>query len=165
MGQNLRVIRSSPTFAAALRWVGDGPIYSCNERARTRLVEALDGLGYEVVELEGERIVSQESFADLFARAFGLPDGTGPEWETLAAVRPEQLGRGTAERVAIVWRRADHSAAFNLKCVVEAGAFILGWARSLERSEALPTREVVLFLCGQTRDFPHPPPGWTPEAR
>lgn len=148
----------------AMPWIGTGPIYACNERAAATLVEALGRLGWDVVELEGERIVNHESFVDVFRRAFAFPDGTGEDWTALAAVAPERLSRPLGDRVALVWRRADHSAHFSLKCVVEACAFLLGWGRTLERSDAVPTRRLDVFLLGQTRDFAQPPPGWRAEA-
>ncbi len=145
-------------------WIGSGPVYACNERAASTLVDSLVRLGFDVVELEGERIVNHESFVDLFARAFGFPPGGAGGWQSLAGVPPERLEKPPGERVALVWRRADHSAAFCLKCVVEACAFLLGWGRALERSDAAPTRRLDVFLLGQTRDFPQPEPGWTLET-
>ncbi|HWC32788.1 MAG TPA: hypothetical protein VG709_06640 [Actinomycetota bacterium] len=148
----------------AMPWIGSGPIYACNERSAGTLVEALRRLGFDVVELEGERIVNHESFTDLFTYAFGFPAASANGWQSLAEVPTERLTRPPGERVAIVWRRADHSATFCLKCVVEACAFLLGWGRALERSDAVPTRRLDVFLLGQTRDFAQPPPGWTLEG-
>ena len=154
----------APAPDEAIPWIGNGPVYACNERAAATLLDALRRLGFDVVELEGERIVSHESFVDLFTRAFGFPPDVDGGWQSLAQVRPDRLTRRPGERVAVVWRRADHSAAFCLKCVVEACAFLLGWARALERSDAVPTTRLDVFLLGQTRDFAQPPPGWALEA-
>jgi hypothetical protein len=57
--------------------------------------------------------------------------------------------------LSVIWHRADHSAFFNLKVVVEAAHMFWEW----DRERAGTDRQVELVLLGSTRDFPRPGPG------
>lgn len=135
----------------ALPWMGGGLVLTANQRAAEEVLRGLDTAGRRVVELEGERIVSRESFFAHLSEAVGLP--LGPDW---AAFRER---RGRAERLlgehaAVVWHRADHSAFFSLATVAEAVHELLAWREERRASGA----DLEVVLLGSTRDFPEPSP-------
>jgi hypothetical protein len=136
---------------AALGWTGPGPIRTAHQSAAGDLEASLAALGFHVLELEGERIVGPDSLFAEIARTLGLQDRPA-DWQAFARAR----GRADLpDLLAVLWNRADHSAFFNLKAVVEAATAHLEW--DLER--AADGRQVALFLLGQTRDYPRPGPG------
>jgi hypothetical protein len=127
-------------------WVG-----TAHERARSQLLQALRAGGFDVVELEGERIVNRESFLGEAARALGVEAPREPTWQAFAASL-EAAGRTLGPRTALVWRRADYSSFFSMPTVVEAVHALLEWRRDLGARGT----HLEVFLLGQTRDFPVP---------
>jgi hypothetical protein len=135
----------------ALGWTGPGLIRTAHQSAAAGLEASLAGLGFHVRELEGERVVSPESFMAEVARGLGLEDRP-PDWEAFARAR---RSADLPDPLAVMWNRADHSAFFNLKAVIEAATAFLAW----DRERAADGGQVALFLLGQTRDYPRPSPG------
>lgn len=151
MGHNRLAMAGRIDLDQALGWTGPGPVRTAHQSAAGDLEASLAALGFHVRELEGERIVNQESLFAEVSRALGLEDRPA-DWEAFAGARgsadlPEQL--------AVLWNRADHSAFFNLKTVIEAATAFLEW----DRDRAADGKQVALFLLGQTRDYPRPGPG------
>jgi hypothetical protein len=134
-------------------WLGRGPVRTASEEAAEELGNALGQLGFEVRALEGERVVSLESFFAEAQRGLGL-EGCGPDWDTFARCRSAKDDDLPA-LLAVIWHRADHSAFFNLKVVAEAAHAFWEW----DRERAGRDRQVEFFLLGSTRDFPRPGPG------
>ena len=132
----------------ALPWIGGSAVRSVRETAVGPLLAGLERLGFRVVRLEGERIVSAETFLGELAR--GLPLDERPE--TWADLRVSLEGAGLESRVALVWHRADYSAFFSLATVVAASHLLLGWRDALAERGT----ELELFLLGATRDFAAP---------
>jgi hypothetical protein len=151
VGQNRLVMTGRIDLGLALAWTGPGPVRTAHQSAAGGLEATLAGLGFHVRELEGERIVSPESLFAEVARALGL-EGRPAGWEDFADARRDA---DLPELLAVLWNRADHSAFFNLKTVIEAATAFLEW--DAERAGA--GRQVALFLLGQTRDYPRPGPG------
>jgi hypothetical protein len=148
VGQNPAVARIELDRAVA--WAGPGPVPTAHQAAGGELEASLAALGFHVRELEGERIVSAESFFAELYRALGL-EGCDPSWGGFARCR---AGAEFPDLLAVLWDRADHSAFFNLKVVVEAAHAFVEW----DRERAAEDRQVALFLLGQSRDFPRPGP-------
>jgi hypothetical protein len=134
----------------SIPWLGSGPVWTAGQASAGDLEAALGEAGFEVRQLEGERIVSLESFFAEAERVLGL-DGCGPDWASFARCRWAKEDDLPAV-LAVVWHRADHSAFFNLKVVVAAAHAFLEWDR--DRSEK--HRQAELFLLGSTRDYPGP---------
>jgi hypothetical protein len=134
----------------AVAWAGPGPVRTAHQAAGVEVEASLAALGFDLRELEGERIVSPESFFAELYRVLGLGD-CEPSWEGFARCRRRAE---IPDLLAVVWNRADHSAFFNLKAVAEAAHSFLEW----DRERAAEDRQVALFLLGQSRDFPRPGP-------
>ena len=129
-------------------WLAGKRVLSANQAAAARLRADLDRLGSGCRELEGERIVNDESFFDAIGRTFRLEEAFG--WDAVIealAGATDRLG----SREAVVWHRADASAFFSLRTVVEAVSTLLEAADRLA-----PGVRLDVILLGQTRDFPHP---------
>jgi hypothetical protein len=134
----------------AVAWAGPGPVRTAHQAAGGQLEASLAALGFELRELEGERIVSAESFFAELYRALRLGE-CDPSWDGFARCRRRAE---LPDLLAVVWNRADHSAFFNLKAVAEAAHEFVEW----DRERAAEGRQVALFLLGQSRDFPRPDP-------
>jgi hypothetical protein len=123
---------------------------AANQAAAGRLRDDLERLGYGIRELEGERIVSDESLFDALRRAFELPAEAPIDWgnvvERIVGAR-DDLG----EREAVLWNRADASGFFSLRTVVEGTAALMAARARLD-----PGIRLEVILLGQTRDFPQP---------
>jgi hypothetical protein len=134
----------------AVPWSGPGPVRTAHHSAAGELEASLAALGFHIRELEGERIVSPESFFAEVYRVLGL-GACDPSWEGFARCR---TAAELPTPLAVLWNRADHSAFFNLKVVAEAAHAFIVWDG--ERSG--DGGQVALFLLGQTRDYPRPGP-------
>lgn len=135
-----------------LPWLAGHLVAAANQAAVDRLRGDLQRLGYRCRELEGERIVSDESFFDAIRRAFELDGEAARDWDEV--VEGVVAGAGTlAPGEAVLWHRADASAHFSLRTVVEAVNALVE-----ARGRLLPAVRLEVVLLGATRDFPHPSP-------
>jgi hypothetical protein len=130
-----------------LPWLAGQTVLSAKQAAADRLRSDLDRLGYGYRELEGERIVNDESFFDAVGRAFGVEEAFG--WDAVVDALTGVADR-LGSREAVVWHRADASAFFSLRTVVEAVRALLEAAGRLE-----PGVRLDVILLGHTRDVPH----------
>lgn len=146
----MAAVSPSNALEEAMPWIGGNAVRPIRETAAGPLLSGLDRLGFRVVSLEGERIVSPETFFGELSRALPL-DRRPASWDelvsSLEAARPPLEGR-----VALVWHRADYSAFFSLATVVTASHLLLAWRDALAERGA----ELELFLLGATRDFSAP---------
>ena len=135
-----------------LPWLAGRRVAAANEAAADRVRGDLERLDYRCRELEGERIVSDESFFDAIRRAFELDGEAARDWDEV--VEGVVAGAGAvAPKEALLWHRADASAHFSLRTVVEAVNALIE-----ARGRLLPSVRLEVVLLGATRDFPHPPP-------
>ena len=135
-----------------LPWLVGETVLAANQAAAGILVRELRERGVSVIELEGERIVSDESFFDAVRRGFAPGSTPVEDWEGVTRL-VVQAGEELGPRVAVVWHRADASAHFSLRTVAEGVNALLAAAARVE-----PGARLELVLLGQTRDFPHPEP-------
>jgi hypothetical protein len=132
-------------------WLAGREVMAAGERAASTLRGQLERLGFSIRELEGERIVSDESLFDALQRAFGPEAAASVDgWEGLDRFL-DQAGARLDDRVAVLWHRADASAFFSLRTVVEGVRCLVEWRDALS-----PDKQVEVVLLGQTRDFPQP---------
>jgi hypothetical protein len=133
-----------------LPWM-HGVVNTAHLSTAPRLAEALGSLGFEVVRLEGERIVNDRSLFEQLFGVLGFPEDCPRDWEGFRSRAGEVAGR-LPEHSAILWLRADASAFFSLRTVAEAVHFLLGWGDALAETG----RQLEIVLLGQTRDYPQP---------
>jgi RNAse (barnase) inhibitor barstar len=80
-------------------------------------VADLEGLGFQVVRLDGTRITNRESFHSEVADVFKFPDYYGRNWDAF----DECFGElEMPSHLAVVWADADYLAAGDLKTFAEA---------------------------------------------
>jgi hypothetical protein len=146
----MAAVSPSNALEEAMPWIGGNAVRPVRETAAGALLSGLERLGFRVVRLEGERIVSPETFFGEMSRALPL-EGRPASWDelvaSLEAARPRLEGH-----VALVWHRADYSAFFSLATVVAASHLLLGWRDAVAKRGT----ELELFLLGATRDFAAP---------
>jgi hypothetical protein len=135
---------------AEIPWLAGRIVMAASEAAAPILRGDLERLRFSLRELEGERIVSDESFFDAVGRAFGGGSGSLDGWEGLDGYLQQATGR-LKDREAVLWHRADASAFFSLRTVAEGVGRLMGW-----RDELQPGKQLEVVLLGQTRDFPRP---------
>ena len=147
MAHNERVI----DLRSEIPWLAGREVMAAGERAASTLRGELERLGFSIRELEGERIVSDESLFDALQRAFGPPAVASVDgWEGLDRYLHQATAR-LDDRVAVLWRRADASAFFSLRTVVEGVGSLVKC-----RGALAPDRQLEVVLLGQTRDVPQP---------
>jgi hypothetical protein len=144
--QNVRVI----DLRAEIPWLAGRDVMSASEAGAPALRSELERLRFSLRELEGERIVSDESFFDAIQRAFGPAPGVVEGWDGLDGYLQRATGR-LEDREAVLWHRADASAFFSLRTVAEGVRRLMAW-----RDEVHPGTQLEVILLGQTRDFPRP---------
>jgi hypothetical protein len=135
---------------AEIPWLAGRNVMAASEVAAPVLRGDLERLRFSLRELEGERIVSDESFFDAVRRAFGGETGSVAGWDGLEGYL-QQAARHLKDREAVLWHRADASGFFSLRTVVEGVRRLMGW-----RDELRPGTQLEVVLLGQTRDFPRP---------
>jgi RNAse (barnase) inhibitor barstar len=124
------------------------------ERSRLELQEALAAHGFEIYQLDGSRITDMSTFFQEAAQALQFPAYFGHNWDAFIECLGEFEDR-PARRVAIVWRRADHTQRKNLGLLLEAVYWFLTVARDLGtyRADGAAPTQLELFLAGRGRQY------------
>ena len=124
------------------------------ERVRLELHEALAAHGFTIYQPDGSRITDTSSFFQEVAQALQFPAYFGHNWDAFIDCLGEFEDR-PARRVAIIWRRADHTERENLGLLLEAVHWFLTVARDLGtyRADGAAPTQMELFLAGRGRQY------------
>lgn len=117
-----------------------------------RLLAALEPAGFAVRTLEGRDVQDEAGFFAAFARALGLPEEFGANWDALLDVLGE-LHDGPERRVALVWREAHVCLAKDLGTLLRAALACDRAAYAAEDDPDLEPLQLELFVLGEGPAF------------
>lgn len=117
------------------------------------LVAVLQGAGFVVLSLEGDRAQDEAAFFAEAARALRLPEHFGHNWDALDECLRE-LGEGRSRRIALLWRDAERGLLADPQTVLDATALLTDVARELGGED--PSTQLEVFLLAEPPVPPRP---------
>jgi RNAse (barnase) inhibitor barstar len=129
-------------------------VVAAAEEARLRSI--LSAAGFDLITLAGTAIANESTLFAEMARAFGLAEDFGGNWDALADALGD-LDRRPSPRLAVVWVHADVSIAADLQTFLSAVLALDQAASDLATTEdGGAARQLEVFLLGAGSGFPDP---------
>jgi RNAse (barnase) inhibitor barstar len=140
----------SSDLKESLPWLRGLRVHAVDARREEEVRAALVAAGFDLRILGGSRIQSDVAFFHEAAHALGFPEYFGRNWDAFNDCLGDVVF-GTVERIAILWRDADHSLAADVQTVLNAVlAFEAAGSAAIEEREPA---QLEVFLFGGAPGF------------
>jgi RNAse (barnase) inhibitor barstar len=117
----------------------------------TELRATLAGAGFDLVTIAGGAITNDGTLLEEMARAFGLPEEFGENWDALADALGDLADR-RQPRLALLWVDADATLAADLQAFLSAVLLLDRVAADLAEENG-GARQLEIFLLGAGGGF------------
>ena len=129
-----------------------------HDRAFASVEADLKSDGFYVLQLDGSSAVDKSTFLAAVERDLPVSPGLhAKNWDALIDVLSDGLDRADADRVAVVWRRADRLETADLQVFVNAVLALTVVVRRIYDRAGSRERRALVILLGDAPNSPMPP--------